>query len=169
MIAGSNSNTSHLSSPDGVTSALELLLDEIQSLSDRAQLAGADAFLKGDHKAAKSSLARSENLAAFYSKAAALRREWKKLAKPAGSPDGRRGPRRATKRMSARVEAGQLLVQFTDDAKSSWDLPEPGDKTGIRRIRDQAVDFALRHGATDPGQTNAVRKALTNAGYHLTR
>ena len=82
---------------------------------------------------------------------------------------GQRGPRRATKRMSASVERGRLLVQFVDGEKSWWDLPDRGDKEAIRRIRDDAVDFALTQGASDPGQTNAVKKALTDAGYHLTR
>ena len=81
---------------------------------------------------------------------------------------GRRAPRRATNRMSAHVEHGRLLVQFTDGEKS-WDLPDPTDKGAIRRIRDEAVAFALAHGASEPGQTNAVKKALTNAGYYLTR
>ena len=82
---------------------------------------------------------------------------------------GRRAPRRATKRMSVYVERSRLFVQFADDEKSWWDLPDPTDKRAIRRIRDEAVAFALAHGATDPGQTNAVKKALTDAGYHLTR
>ena len=82
--------------------------------------------------------------------------------------NGRRGPRRATKRMSTYIEHGRLLVQF-GDAEKSWNLPDPSDKPAIRRIREEAAHFALVHGATDPGQTNAVRKALTDAGYYLTR
>lgn len=78
------------------------------------------------------------------------------------------GRRRATKRMSAHVERGRLFVQFAD-AEKSWNLPDPLDKRAIRRIRDEAVDFALAHGATHPGQTNAVKKALTDAGYYLAR
>ena len=169
MIVGSNSDNSHEFGPDSVTSALDLLLEEIDSHRHYANRAAADALGDKNYGAAKSSIARSEILTAFHEKAAALRREWQKLAKSGGSHDGRRRPRRATKRMSARAEDGQLLVQFADGEKCSWDLPDPADKPAIRRIRDEAVHFALKRGATDPGQTNAVRKALTDAGYHLTR
>ena len=81
---------------------------------------------------------------------------------------GQRGPRRATKQMSTYVEHDRLLVQFAD-AEKSWDLPDPLHKRAIRRIRDEAVDYALARGASNPGQTNAVKKALTDAGYYLTR
>lgn len=82
---------------------------------------------------------------------------------------GRRRSRHATKRMSARVERGQLLVQFADNEKKRWELPDPSDKGAIRRIRGEAIAFALEHGASDPGQVNAVKKALTDAGYYLSR
>lgn len=85
---------------------------------------------------------------------------------------GRRGrgdKRYATKRMSAWVSNGQFIVEFEDVARQQWSLPEMDDKEGIRRLRDAAVQWALEQGASDPGQTNAVRKALTNAGYFVSR
>lgn len=85
---------------------------------------------------------------------------------------GRRGrgdKRYATKRMSAWVNDGQFIVEFEDGARQQWLLPEMDDKEGIRRVRDAAVHWALEQGASDPGQTNAVRKALTNTGYYLNR
>ena len=91
---------------------------------------------------------------------------------PSGSGGYRpgRGSRRfATKRMSPRVESGKLVVEFEDGPRKEWTLPERGDKGSIRTIRDDAVSFALENGATNPGQTNAVLKALTNADYHLTK
>ena len=39
---------------------------------------------------------------------------------------------------------------------------------GIRKIRDEAVYFAKNNGATS-GQINAVKKTLTEAGYHITK
>jgi GAF domain-containing protein len=81
----------------------------------------------------------------------------------------RRRVRLATKKMSARVKDGKLVVEFEDGAKQEWTLPSRGDKEAIGRIREAAVAFALQNGATDPGQTNAVRKALTDADYHLTK
>ena len=91
---------------------------------------------------------------------------------PATRPvsSGRRGrgrTRHATKKMSARVQGGHLVVEFEDGARDQWPLPERTDKDAIRAVRDTAVSFALDQGASDPGQTNAVRKALTDSGYHL--
>ena len=86
-----------------------------------------------------------------------------------GPRPGRGNLRYATKRMSPRVESGKLVVEFEDGARKEWKLPERSDKGSIRTIRDDAVSFALENGATNPGQTNAVLKALTNADYHLTK
>lgn len=85
---------------------------------------------------------------------------------------GRRGrgdKRYATKRMSAGVSDKQFIVEFEDGARQQWSLPEKEDKEGIRRVRDMAVQWALEQGASDPGQTNAVRKALTDAEYYVSR
>lgn len=88
---------------------------------------------------------------------------------PSASRRGRGNVRYATKRMSARVEVGHLVVTFEDGVRDRWKLPDRQDKAAIRAIRDEAVKFALENDASDPGQTNAVRKALTDAGYHLTK
>jgi hypothetical protein len=82
---------------------------------------------------------------------------------------GRGSKRFATKEMRARVEGENLVVTFEDGVRFAERLPNRSDKARIRTLRDAAVRFALQHGATDPGQTNAVRKALTDAGFHLTR
>ena len=169
MTTGPSSSHSGENDPDSVALALDLLLEEIERESDRVKRAGSDAFRDGDHGRVEASLAQSKDLMEFNGKAVALHKEWQKLAMSGRRGAGRRGPRRATKRMSARVEYGRLLVQFTDDAKSWWDLPDAADKGAIRRIRDEAVAFALAHGASNPGQTNAVKKALTDAGYYLTQ
>lgn len=81
---------------------------------------------------------------------------------------GARGPRMASTRMSASVDGQDLKVEFRDGASKSWKLPKRDDKAGIRRVREAAVEFARENGATH-GQRNAVRKALTDAGYHLTK
>ena len=74
----------------------------------------------------------------------------------------------ATKRMSARVEAGHLIVVFEEGAQDLWELPDRSDKEGIRKVLNAAVEFALTNGVS-PGQINAVRKALTDSDYHLTK
>ena len=81
---------------------------------------------------------------------------------------GRRAPRRATKRMSASVERGHLQIRFADGLMERWELPNRSDKGAIRRVRDMAVAFARENQAT-LGQINAVKKALTEAGYYLTK
>ena len=75
--------------------------------------------------------------------------------------------RLAIKRMSARVESSKLVVEFEGGSRKEWTLPNRADKHAIRNIRGAALMFARESGASDPGQMNAVRKALTNAGYHL--
>ena len=77
--------------------------------------------------------------------------------------------RYAQVRMHAAVHSDHLVVQFEGGKEERWKLPDKSAKSAIRRIRDEAVSFALEQGASDPGQTNAVRKALTDAGYHLMR
>jgi hypothetical protein len=71
--------------------------------------------------------------------------------------------------MSTSVNHGQFIIEFADGARKEWALPEREDREGIRRVRDSAVAWALEQGASHPGQTNAVRKALTNAGYFVSK
>lgn len=80
------------------------------------------------------------------------------------------GSRRlATKRLSARVEEGRLVVEFPEhDQNASWELPEPSDRDGIRRIREAATAFARDNGATE-GQVRQAMKALTDAEYYVRR
>ena len=70
--------------------------------------------------------------------------------------------------MKARVLGGELQVEFESGARNKWDLPDRRDKVGIRKVTEAAMDFAKKNRAT-LGQFNAVRKALTDAGYHLTK
>lgn len=100
MNTGSSSSNLGENGSDSVASALDLLLEEIERGRECANRAGAEALLAGDYGGAKTSMARSEILAEFYGKAVTLRKEWRKLAMPASRGAGRRGPRRATKRMS---------------------------------------------------------------------
>jgi hypothetical protein len=87
---------------------------------------------------------------------------------------GRGNHRIALKKMTPRVEKSQLRangdrlsIAFRDGAANCWELPERSDREGIRPIRDEAVLWAKQQGASEPGQTNAVKKALTDAGYYI--
>lgn len=85
-----------------------------------------------------------------------------------GGPPGRGSLRYATKVMRARVQGSRFTVTFDDGQQQSWNLPSKSEKEAIRKVREAAADFATEHGATK-GQVFAVYKALTDAGYHLTR
>lgn len=74
----------------------------------------------------------------------------------------------AKQRMSSYIQSNNLHVSFQDGSSDSWTLPNRSDKNGIRTVRDKAVAFAKENKATI-GQINAVKKALTDAGYHLTK
>jgi hypothetical protein len=74
----------------------------------------------------------------------------------------------ATIKMSAEVRGKVLHVSFDHGASNSWQLPDKSDKVGIRSARDKAIDFAKQNGASY-GQEQAVKKALTDAEYWLSK
>jgi hypothetical protein len=80
----------------------------------------------------------------------------------------RRRTNRAERRMRAIVEGDRLHVSFAGGGTREWALPTRTDKPEIRDVLYDALDFARKNRATE-GQQNAVRKALTEAGYHLTK
>ena len=82
------------------------------------------------------------------------------------SKPGRRN--KATNRMSAEILNERLIVSFRSGDREEFGLPNKTDKNAIRTVRDNACEFAERHGAT-LGQVNAVKKALTEAGYYVSR
>jgi hypothetical protein len=71
-------------------------------------------------------------------------------------------------RMSSYLSGNQLVVSFEGGEERRWNLPAKNDKPGIRSVRDNAVAFAESQGATI-GQQNAVKKALTESEYWLTK
>ncbi|NIR49357.1 hypothetical protein GWO43_12730 [candidate division KSB1 bacterium] len=76
--------------------------------------------------------------------------------------------RRTNRRMSAKVEHGELSIVFSNGPSKRWPLPLKDDKKELRIVRDTAVAFAEEHGATD-GQLKALLKAINSAGYYLTK
>lgn len=105
-----------------------------------------------------------------------LRREFDLDVQPATEASDRMAARAtrprghyATNRMHAGVHNHQFAVSFASGENRRWDLPDHTDKSAIRKIRAEAVKFALECGASHPGQTNAVLKALTDAKYYVTK
>ena len=74
----------------------------------------------------------------------------------------------ATKRMSSRVSNKLLVVEFEDGVQQRFPLPDRSDKVTLKKVREAALRFARENGASF-GQEMAVRKALTQAGYHQTK
>jgi hypothetical protein len=72
-------------------------------------------------------------------------------------------------RMTTRIEENYFIVEFAGGLSKKLSLPDCQDKQGIKRLADEAVEFAISQGATIPGQVNAVRKGLTKEGYYITR
>jgi len=74
----------------------------------------------------------------------------------------------ARQKMTPYISRNQFHIEFQDGGSRSWTLPDPKDKAGIREILYKAIAFAKEHRASR-GQINAVRKKLTDEGYHLTK
>lgn len=72
----------------------------------------------------------------------------------------------ASIRMSADVRSDQLTINFDSGEKKTFQLPKRTETEGIRRVRTEAVLWARANGAS-AGQEDAVKKALTTAGYHI--
>ena len=73
-----------------------------------------------------------------------------------------------TKKISARVEAGHLIIEFKDGAQDLWELPDRSDEEGVCKVRNAAEEFALTNGAS-PDQIDVIRKALADAGYQTNK
>jgi hypothetical protein len=83
-------------------------------------------------------------------------------------PKGRGNFRVATRRLERRLEGRDLAFRFDEEPWKTWKLPtSKSDKEEIRRMRDEALDFATKNGATQ-GQRHAVMKAFSEAGYYVT-
>ena len=80
MTAASDRGGSRADAPDGIASALELLLEEVERGIDCVNRAGSSAFQSRDHSQVQASLVRSEVLTGFRDKVDALGEEWRALA-----------------------------------------------------------------------------------------
>ena len=80
-----------------------------------------------------------------------------------------RSPNKTKLPMSSRItDAGKLVVDFHGGLRKEWELPSRANKDHLRKILNEALIFAEDNEAT-LGQKNAIRKTLTDAGYHLTK
>jgi hypothetical protein len=77
-----------------------------------------------------------------------------------------RGPRQAERQQNIRINDKIEVAYPEDGIMQAWDLPSKNDREAIRAVRDKALAFAERHGASG-GQLKAIMKALTENGYYL--
>jgi len=72
------------SNPSNVSSAFEILLEEVKAEIDFVNRLGAKAFEGGDHKKVKEALERARSITEFRDRLAAMRKEWQEMS--AGRP-----------------------------------------------------------------------------------
>lgn len=87
---------------------------------------------------------------------------------PGKSEAGPKKKRFATDRMTVKIQDNQLIISFVSGKSNRFDLPGKLDRDGIREVTREAMTYAEACGATE-GQINAVRKKLTDAGYHIVK
>ena len=76
--------------------------------------------------------------------------------------------RRATDRMTQTVKNNKLILEFDSGARFEKTLPPKENRSAIRKLRDEAVEFVHAHGGTE-GQEKAAIRALTSRGYHIAK
>ncbi|OGO17955.1 MAG: hypothetical protein A2Z15_00625 [Chloroflexi bacterium RBG_16_50_11] len=74
----------------------------------------------------------------------------------------------ATQRMTSYISNNHLFIGFQNGQPKEWELPDRNNKVRIRAILNEAITFVKNNGAS-LGQVNAVRKTMTDEGYHLTK
>ena len=96
--------------PSNVSSAFEMLLEEVEAEIDFVNGVGARAFESRDYDKAKEALERAALLTAFRDKVAGLRREWQELAAIAEREEDEET--RAERRNLGRLRKGQRTPEF---------------------------------------------------------
>ena len=61
-----------------------------------------------------------------------------------------------------------LHIEFARGIEQTFELPEMWDKGGISDLTANVMTFVKENDGSI-GQINAARKALTDAGYHITK
>lgn len=123
--------------PSNVSSAFEMLLEEIETEIDFVNSVGARAFEGRDYDRAKEALERTGSLTAFRDKVAALRKEWEELAAAAERDEDEET--RAERRDLGRLRRGLRtpeskyyapILQVIDEMGGSGETGEVLDRVG---------------------------------------
>jgi len=121
--------------PSNVSSAFEMLLEEVEAEIDFVNGIGARAFEGRDYDKAKEALERSGLLTAFRDKVAGLRREWQELAALAEREEDEET--RAERRNLGRLRKGQRTPEFAYYVPILQALKEMGGSGKVADVLDR--------------------------------
>lgn len=163
--------------PQDVSSAFEILLEEVEAEIDFVNSVGSRGFEARDYERAKEALERAGLLTAFRDKLATLRAEWESLAAVAESQEdeetkaertnlGRLRKGMRTPESQYRVPILRVLSEMGGSAKASDVLERVGE---IMKPQLKKVDFEpLASGPDNPRWRNAAqwaRNSMVNQGF----
>ncbi len=154
--------------PSNVSSAFEMLLEEIEAEIDFVNGVGSKAFEGRDYDKAKEALERSGSLTAFRDRVAALRKDWKEMAAVAEREEDEetRAQRRDLGKLRKGVRTPEAayyrpILQVIDKMGGSGKVADVLDRVGklMKPVLKQ-VDFApLASGPDNPRWRNAAQWA----------
>ena len=162
--------------PSNVSSAFEMLLEEVEAEIDFVNNVGAKAFAARDYDRAREALERAGTLTAFRDKVAGLRREWDELAAVAESQEDEET--KAQRRDLGRLRKGlrtpeaayyRPILEVLAEMGGSGETGEVLDRVG-RKMKGllKDVDFdPLASGPDNPRWRNAAqwaRNAMVREG-----
>jgi len=163
--------------PQDVSSAFEILLEEVEAEIDFVNNVGSKGFEARDYERAKEALERAGVLTAFRDKLAALRAEWDAMAAAAESQEdeetkaerrnlGRLRKGLRTPEAEYRVPILQVLAEMGGSAKAADVLEHVGQ---IMKPALKKVDFEpLASGPDNPRWRNAAqwaRNSMVKEGF----
>ena len=76
------------------------------------------------------------------------------------------GPRKATRRISGRIDDGYLELSIAGVGDRRWKLPAESDRAAIGVVAREAKAWAMAVAEATKGQTNYIQKVLSEGGYH---
>lgn len=154
--------------PSNVSSAFEMLLEEVEAEIDFVNGVGAKAFEGRDYDKAKEALERSGTLTAFRDRVAALRKEWEEMAAVAERDEDEET--RTARRNLGKLRKGvrtpesayyQPILQVLDQMGGSGKVAEVLERVGqIMKPVLKKVDYdPLASGPDNPRWRNAAQWA----------
>ena len=163
--------------PSNVSSAFEMLLEEVETEIDFVNGVGAKAFEGRDYDKAKEALERSGTLTAFRDRVAALRKEWEEMAAVAERDEDEetRTARRNLGKLRKGVRTPESayyrpILQVLDNMGGSGKVADVLERVGqIMKPVLKKVDFAPLASGSDSGSNPRWRNAAQWARNSMIR